>query len=264
MRHVRAVPVLAAAMAMSGCGSAASPSADAGPLQMRDGEVLVTCAGSTAFPASRVSAAVAPESVDAAAVDTALADLTQRAGIDAPAPLQRFGSGTTWTVLWTAEESPDGTVGLLLTPPGREPSLADDWYATLGSAGAEWSAQSWGERCLPHPALATGTEWVQLALPDGAGGADLSDATEIPVLVSEWSCTGGRDPGPYLHEPVVMEDSDSVTIYWTTEQPVGDQTCPGNPWVERTVTLSAPLGARLLFDGSSYPPAPMTEVRSAD
>jgi hypothetical protein len=69
-------------------------------------------------------------------------------------------------------------------------------------------------------------------------------------------CTGSRDPNPYLHEPVVVETEESVTLYWTSTPPEGGNTCPGNPSVRVSVTLERPLGGRTVLDGFEYPPRP--------
>jgi len=74
------------------------------------------------------------------------------------------------------------------------------------------------------------------------------------TAVSKGACTSARDPAAYLHEPVVVETADSLTVYWTSKMPEGAQTCPGEPSVTRTIEPSEPLGDRALLDGSRWPP----------
>jgi len=87
---------------------------------------------------------------------------------------------------------------------------------------------------------------------------------QLDLLVSEVECTSARDPEPYLREPVIVETSQSVTIYWATEALRAAASCPGNPWVARTVTLEEPLGDRALRDGSGYPPVQVRTVQQIE
>ena len=82
-------------------------------------------------------------------------------------------------------------------------------------------------------------------------------SAEPALQVNEIDCTSSRDPAPYLHEPFVVETAESVTVYWTSTPPEGNQTCPGNPTVSRPLPLDEPLGDRQLLDGSTYPPSPV-------
>ena len=79
-------------------------------------------------------------------------------------------------------------------------------------------------------------------------------ATEVIVDVHETACTSARDPGPFLDEPAVVSTDESVTVYWTSEPPVGGANCPGNPTSQQVLTLDEPLGDRPLLDGSRWPP----------
>ena len=74
------------------------------------------------------------------------------------------------------------------------------------------------------------------------------------LRVTEWECTSARDPSAYLHEPYVESTDDAVTVYWTTDTPTGNQDCPGNPAVQRSIELAEPLGERAIYDGSVWPP----------
>lgn len=76
-------------------------------------------------------------------------------------------------------------------------------------------------------------------LPAGVGQVDWSldpafpapDAvsTELHVLVTEASCTGGSELGDRLLGPDVEITDDAVRIVFGAIPLVGDQACPGNP-----------------------------------
>ena len=280
------------ALLLSGCGAetgaqspadsdhstmtAGSPSAavSAQPWLMPDGDTLVACSGDPAFPASRVADGgleLSPE--ESADVVAALAQMKEDFGIDAPRHLQEAGAvEVQWAVLWQETVGGADQIGLLITEPGAtEFFLSFDEYASLEWQGDSWRAASWSGTCRARPFLPEGADWAQLALPGEPAGpaepADQSDATaqvdhRVDLLVSEVACTSARDPEPHLAEPVVVETAGAVTIYWTTERMVGDATCPGNPWVPRSVQLQEPLGDRALFDGSTFPPELVTTVES--
>jgi hypothetical protein len=137
---------------------------------------------------------------------------------------------------WTADSGPAGD-----TSP----------YARLQRDGDRWRATGWGT-CNLEPALDDGSSWADLARAEPRGAT--ADSTAVDVEVSERECTSARDPSAYLREPYVVETETSVTLYWTTDSPSGNQDCPGNPAVTRTVQLGSPLGDRSLYDGSVWPP----------
>lgn len=86
---------------------------------------------------------------------------------------------------------------------------------------------------------------------------------ESPRLTAEVSgrqFTSGRGPDRFLREPFVVETSETVIIYWTSEPARGSQTCQDDSSVDRVVDLAQPLGARAVLDGFSYPPR---EVRAS-
>jgi hypothetical protein len=135
------------------------------------------------------------------------------------------------------------------------PAPRDAWLLSLKRQGDRWVPTGWGD-CNLAPVLSQGSTWAHV---NGyrAGG---DDSTSLQVRVSEIECTGARDPIPFLNEPDVVETPDTVTISWTTTPMEGAATCPGNPPVNRSITLSAPLGNRQVLDGSSYPPRPVPTV----
>ncbi len=226
-----------------------------------DGDVLITCHGGPAFPASVVEG-VGPVEVgqeDADDIVRALAAVKEEAGIDAPGPLlDASAEDVRWLVLWQGSDlSGEDGIGLLLAAPETTDfSLDRDEYLELGQHEGHWRVEGWGGGCRARLALDRASSWAQLAWPEGA---DQQTGSTITVLVSEIECTSARDPEPFLAaEPVVEETAEDVTVYWTSEAVVGGATCPGNPWVERTVQLESDLGERTLLDGSTWPAKPVS------
>jgi len=262
--------MLLCAALLSGCGTRepsaedatgnAGPTADIGqapepPLVTVDGQVMLSCTGSGPyFPASAMAGGI--EGVaDEAEVEAALRRLAAEVGIDAPWEVQRAGvTDAEWIVL--GRETDEGTEELLLGmgPWGPDgPSDRRSQYVILDRIDGGWEASGWGD-CNLEPVLPPGTSWLEMAAPPE--GLDPA-ATSLEVEVSERECASARDPAPFLNEPVVVEREDSVTVYWTSESPQGDQRCPGNPSVRRVVALERPLGDRALLDGSTWPPNPV-------
>lgn len=141
----------------------------------------------------------------------------------------------------------DGSSGEDDFPPATAASVV------LAEDEGEWTLVSSGG-CEPEPVLPADRIWVEVALPQEPA----AEATTLDVTLSEKTCTGGRDPGPHLQQPVVVETETDVTVYWTSAIEPGAATCPGNPSVERSITLQEPLGERALRDGSVYPPQDLT------
>jgi len=77
------------------------------------------------------------------------------------------------------------------------------------------------------------------------------------VRVREVACAGGRDPGPHLAEPEVVEDEDRVLVTVTSAEVRGGATCQTGPDVPVVVHLDEPLGERDLYDAGTWPPTPL-------
>lgn len=253
--------VFAAVLATTACAAENPDAGSSPPWHAPDGEVLIRCYHAPAFPASRV--ADGGLDVPAGTVEeivTALAELKDEAGIDAPRPLQQAEADeVTWAVLWSDGSAGVETMGLLLASPGSTGFALDaDSHVILERQDGRLRVTGSSDSCGARPALPAGSEWAQIALPDRTASPD---GTSVDVLVSEVECTSARDPEPYLAaEPVIVETDEDVTVYWTTEEIAGGATCPGNPWVERTLRLDRPLGERELLDGSTWPHRPVTTV----
>ncbi len=264
--------ILAVGLSLSGCGTvggmpdqAADRATTSAPIAATaqtwlapDGDVLVTCGASPAFPASLAAQGgleVQPD--EAEEIVDALAHLKDMGGIDAPGPLQAAeAEQVKWAVLWWDSSSEGETLGLLVASPESTGfSLDSDESLTLEWQDGQWRASSWSGTCGARPVLPAHSAWAQIAVPADATNPA---GSSVDLLVSEIQCTSARDPEPFLADPVVVETDEAVTVYWTTEQMTGDATCPGNPWVPRTIQLKDPLGDRPLLDGSTWPPARVT------
>ena len=159
------------------------------------------------------------------------------------------------------KDGPEGTEWRVLRDDGDSYSLGLGHWSADGPAndayvmGVKRDGDGWawdgGGGCQLEPQLQGDNMWVRLTLP--AGGLD-RESTSPTVGVTELECTSGRDPTPHLHDPVVVESDDAVTVYWTSTPMTGDATCIGPPPTEVTLKLDSPLGDRELLDGSSYPP----------
>lgn len=267
--------ILAVGLSLGGCGTvrgvsdqaadsaatSAPVASTAEPWRASNGDVLVTCRDSPAFPASLAGEGgleIPPD--EAEGIVAAFEDLKDEAGIDAPGPLQLAEAReVNWTVLWWDSASPRQTLGLLVaSPESTEFSLDSDEHVMLDRQDGRWRVSGWSGTCGARPALPADSNWAQVAL---SADATHPVGGHLDVLVSEIQCTSARDPDPFLAiEPVVVETEQSVTVYWTTERMTGNATCPGNPWVPRTIQLHDALGGRTLLDGSTWPPATVTAV----
>jgi hypothetical protein len=141
----------------------------------------------------------------------------------------------------------------------REPGLVtyladagDHWEVVVMKAGALDTWEFWeGGDCQ-----------LSVALPNGIGFASWRlDPARLPgpktqsvsLLGTELACASGKPPGARVRPPIVAETHDSVVIGLLVTIKGGD--CPGNPEFPVRVPLSAALGTRTLYDGSTFPPA---------
>lgn len=170
-----------------------------------------------------------------------------------------------------------------LETPGFEPLPSGDWvvlaiddgraafavleegeitgFARFGQQGDAWVLDGWG----------AGGRCDALALPDGLGVVETRldaaalpepDDTAINLLVTERGCASGREMGDALLGPQVIETDEAVLIAFAVIPVAGPAECPGNPSTPVTIELAAPLGDRLLLDGLSVPPQPLTDEES--
>jgi len=257
-RSMLLVPAVLSAV-LSACGTAttasdpqgASSAADDASFVVADGEVMVSCGGDGPgwFPS------VMPEGVQGALTDDDARGIFQgilsdpMTGEEAALSLFPDGVDIDWRVLH--EDDNSLTIGLgRWTEEG--PTGESAHILKLAREGDAWRAAGWGG-CQLSPVLKEGNSWATVT---GYKGDAASN--RLTAQVNERECASGRDPEPFLHEPLVIETSEKVTIYWTSEPPKGGN-CLGTPPIDMVVELTQPLGTRVVFDGFSYPPR---EVRA--
>ena len=245
--------VLGAVLSACGTGTTAGdPPGDSSatnerPIATVDGEVLVSCGSDgTGWPPSFMT-----EGLQGALTDDEATRIFQGILSDPmtseEAALSLFPDGVDvdWRVL--DEDDDSLTIGLgQWTEQGPTGGSAD--ILELAREGHAWRAAGWAE-CQLSPVLKEGNSWAEVS-----GYTAAAAGARLTAQVHERECTSGRDPDPFLHEPWVVETSETVTIYWTSEPPKGGQDCRGNPSIDRVVELAKPLGTRVVLDGSSYPP----------
>lgn len=250
--------VLAAAVfgaLVSACGTemaaddqpGGSPATDDEPFVVANGEVIVSCGSDR--PGWVPS--LMPDGVSDALSRGHARHIFQgilsdpMTGEEAALSLFPDGVDVDWRVLH--EDSRSLTIGLgRWTEQGPTAESAD--ILELEREGTTWRAAGWGG-CQLSPVLKNGNSWSEVT-----GYVRAPDSARLTAQVRERECTSGRNPDRFLHEPFVVETSDKVTIYWTSESATGGQDCQATPMVERAVELRQPLGTRRVFDGSTYPP----------
>lgn len=95
----------------------------------------------------------------------------------------------------------------------------------------------------------TGREPVAWKLTDGQPAPS---ATAVEVEAAWRACTGGVQPDD--PQPVITYGADNITVtIWAIPPKGRNHTCPGNPSVRLTVSLTEPVGDRLVVQGSEVP-----------
>jgi hypothetical protein len=115
---------------------------------------------------------------------------------------------------------------------------------------------------VPGPAAVSTDGCPMMAVPPAGYGAATwtldpsvpysAGATEIHVLVEEWSCDGGQTAKGRIGQNVQYR-VDAVVVTLAVRLPSGPQTCQGNPPTPYVVHVDQPAGARNLDDGGRWP-----------
>lgn len=103
----------------------------------------------------------------------------------------------------------------------------------------QWRGSSSGGDCELHIVLdeANTVEWDVVA--------SSPDSATVELVASERECVSGQEMGERLRDPVVTLTAEFAYILLAADRPPGDfQNCQGNPTVNVTVDLGAPLGER--------------------
>lgn len=151
---------------------------------------------------------------------------------------------------WFTARATDERLVLFGTPRGETPEGAPAYAnATFQRDGDTWRPDGWGQCRVEVSSPGYGiAHWVLDPEKDPA-----SAGTELHLLINERNCASGEPPVGREILPVVLEDSDTITIVVLVEPVSGAAECPSNPWYPITIHLSEPIGDRSLFDASVAP-----------
>lgn len=239
---------------LAGCGDEPSTAEDPAGRSGAAAEPQVTC-GSLSWPVSAMDGGI-EGAIAESEVRAAFADLLEKAPMDAPEAVREQGAdGAPYVVLAAGTDDGRDLVQLGVGPWSAASGPGEGAHAlALERGDGGWEANSWGD-CQLSVALPMGRAQVELTAPEG--GVD-GAATAPTVLANERDCTSGRDPGPFLGEPQVVETADRVVVTMASEAAKGAQNCVGNPSVPVELHLAEPIGDRELVDGGVWPPRPIT------
>lgn len=262
MRATVAVQAVLAATLLAACGEGVVVGGPDGPrpVTTADGEWLVTCHG-PAFPASRLEALPhdpgAPDPPPGA--EQAMTELINNRRDGEPALAAATEAGELHVLAVG-----DGVVefGAILDDrlrtgghdDHRRQPLLRTWVVERDDGG--WSTAPSGDCHAPRPKVRGDTTLASFWAVDEPD----PEATEIPVLVVEHACTGGRDIDGLIQEPYIEEAGDQVRVLYGVEphNPSGPTTCESNPPARTTLELDEALGDRDLVDASQWPPRKAT------
>lgn len=250
----RALLVVGLGLAGIGCGAVPPPSSGSGP---PPGSAVPTPAASSTPAASpvtdpRVAGAVTCRGADLTFPVAALSRLPiDELADDAAAAALRSFLGTE-----AAAELglPRNAWRVVAAAPDRVSFVAEGPSGWVSATVAVDDAGIWsfweGGACDLAAALPDTFAFVSWRLdPDRPPDPG---STEVAILALELACASGAPPRERLQPPIVVETTDAVTIAIVTRKATNAD-CPGNPEFPIVVNLSAPLGGRALFDGSTYP-----------
>ena len=158
-----------------------------------------------------------------------------------------FDTSFDWSIVSRSDDA------LVLFGQGVGPDEAVNAYARFSREQGAWRPRGWGGCSVEIAAPGFGPASTAL---DPARPIDRA-STDLPLLIRELECASGQAPVDREVVPVVIEDEGSVTVIVLVAPVSGDVECPGNPWHPITVSLDAPLGDRVLLDGSRPPAEPV-------
>lgn len=213
-------------------------------------ETEVTCGGEGRWPVSVMDGGL-DGVVDDAAVRAAFADVLAEAPMDAPRAIRERGADEAPYIV-LASEGDEVTVGTgtwTMDGPGR------DGDVLTFERGSSPNVSGWGD--CQELTVASPPGRSRVGLTPLSGQPVEAGATTLTVIARETQCTSGRDPGPHLGDPAVVETDDRVIVTLTSELMAESANCVGNPSTPVTVQLDEPIGDRTVYDGGTWPPTPI-------
>lgn len=236
----RVVPALLLVAVAAGCGSRAVSSA--GP-----GEMALSCDGQNSFPRAAMTHGVPGVADDD--VRSALSDVEDDSDLP-DAVRSSWDGGSAADAQHRVLAGDDHRLVLALGDWSRQGPGPSASYLVLDHGWRGWHVDRGGS-CQLRWMLPKGLAWAQLTiLPQGLS----RDSRDLRVGVTESECSSGRDPSSHLARPQVIETATSVTVAWATRPVSGGGFCNAPPPAPETVHLRHPLGDRVLYDGSAFPP----------
>ncbi len=222
-----------------------TPEPPSGPLKVipepGENDPLVSCSGLPPVPYSTLINPPSISTVDHPAIEALRAEL----GVG----MVELGADARWGVIAIAEDRADFA------------GLSPDGFGTVTfeRRGDRWilAGSSQGSSCDAVVALPEGLGQVAVRLdPDSL--PEPAD-TVINLLVTEMACSSGRQMGDALLGPQIVETDTLVLVAFAVVPVSGTAACAGNAPSSVTIELSQPLGDRILLDGLSLPPQPLTD-----
>ncbi len=122
-------------------------------------------------------------------------------------------------------------------------------------AGA-WVPDRWGDcraAAVTPEGLGPASWWLDPGRPRPAAGD-----REFVALVREETCASGRPPDGRIAPPLVVYGEQAISLRFGVTPLAGGQDCQSNPSGEYRVTLTEPIGDRVLLDGGVFPPRDAT------
>jgi len=254
------VLVAAAMVGLAGCASAVTPESDQGSGQgsgqgADPGSAAGSASGADARPSylcggTRISADALAARTPADALTGAAAEALANAVFDDGTPLV-LDDPSPWFVV----EASDREV-TLLRPVDPDDAASDvpatdheqvtvSWVeATNVVAG--WRVTSLGPCALT---IDLGDLGVPLIALDPARPLDPA-SRDVHLLVTEQACNSGRDATGRIEIVRLDERGDRIEVVLGVRPEGGAHTCPSNPPTPFTVTLTEPLGARVVVDAT--------------
>jgi hypothetical protein len=148
----------------------------------------------------------------------------------------------------------EGPDGVTFVAAGNEET---PWFeVTVGMFDGNLQAVIQGQ-CTLAIAAPNGVTFARWWL-DPDGPPVTPEATEVSILLREQACASGKPPEGRVLPPTIVITAGAIDVAIGIRITPGGADCPGNPAYPMQLELSEPIGSRVLFDASQYPPRPVT------